>query len=276
MSLDETATRRHENLDRLCCELSACVPPPAVAPTINAQKLAAGLPLAHATSHKNIEAICDSGHLKSMQTLIDEGLLNLRPDCAEAILGTVNAVFFYVGGFSYPATTFGFLFKSSLEAENQSEGSATPFDSGGLVKYFQWPNKPAETPLEFFTRHELPIPKHREYLSLSMDNLYAQPNDYLDPSPVGLKANPIGLAGGDPRRCWTHEVRIPGSVALRSPQLLAVFAPKARVGALPQVRSLFRWCLSNRVDREYFDDIGGDEFSGLRSACLDYLRERIY
>lgn len=223
-----------------------------------------------------MESICESGYLKSMDVLIAERILTYRPECAEIVLGTTNAVFFYVGGFSYPATTFGFLFKTSLETQNRTQGSATPFDSGGLVAHFQWPEKLSESPREFFARHELPIPEHRQYLSAAMARLYPQPEGYLDPPTDGLQMNPLGLSGGDSKRRGIHEVRIPDRVLLRSPELLAVFAPKSRVGAFPHARKLFRWCLGNGVDRVYFDEIGGEDFAGLRSVCLNYLRKRIY
>lgn len=208
-----------------------------------------------------------------MTTLIAEGIRNHRPECAEVELGTTNSVFFYVGPFSYPATTFGFLFSTDIETANQSGGSATPFDSGGLCKHFKWATKQAESPRQFFDRHELPLPDHRQYLQLSLNLLFPDPRNYLDPSTVDLSANPIGLEGGDATRRRTHEVRIPGKVQLRAPHLLAVFAPKNRVSTQSHIRDLFSWCRENKVDRRFFDSPAGDNFSGLRSACLDYLHE---
>lgn len=209
-----------------------------------------------------------------MATLVAEGLLKHRPDCAEVKLGTTNAVFFYVGPFSYPATIFGFLFSTALEEENQTGGSATPFDSGGLINHFNWPTKSTESPKDFFNRHELPLPGHRGYLQFSLDHLFPNPEDYLQPPDADPAANPIGLSGGDKNRRRTHEVRIPGTVKLCSPHLRAVFAPRNRVAAQPHIRNLFSWCRENNVDRRFFESPKGDNFEGLRSECLDYLRER--
>jgi hypothetical protein len=272
---DGPAPRLHDNLKRLCAGLSACIQSPALRQSVESQNIANHLPLSHSTSTANVQAICSSGYLKSMAALIEEGVLKHRPECAEVALCTTNAVFFYVGPFAYPATTFGFLFSQTLETANHSEGSATPFDSGGLLRNFSWSTKQTESPLQFFDRHELPIPDHREYLELVINSLYPRPIDYLDPSAVVLKANPIGLEGGDATRRRTHEVRIPGKVKLRSTDLRAVFAPRNRIAAQSEIRDLYLWCGQNGVDRRFFDSPGGDDFSGLRSACLDYL-EKLY
>lgn len=62
-------------------------------------------------------------------------------------------------------------------------------------------------------------------------------------------------------------------LGFRTPHLLAVFAPKNRVSTQPHIRDLFSWCRENAVDRRVFDSPAGDNFSGLRSACLAYLHE---
>jgi len=266
--------RLQSNLERLYGALS---PIEAVSSesSYNCQAVAQNLPLSHATSYRNMVAICESGSLKSMQKLIDQGILTHRM-CAETELGTANGVFFYAGAFSYPATNFGFLFKANIEEAHPVDGGATPFDSGGLVKHFDWGTKTTELPIEFFSRHELPIPDYRRYLHRSFEVLYNRdPWRYLDPEDVTLANDPVKLANGDVRRRRTHEVRIPDSVLLRSAHLVAVFAPKNRIAALPEVRALFTWCRQNKVERRSFDSPGGDDFSGLRSASLDYLREKI-
>ena len=221
-------------------------------------------------------AVCESGYLKSMTLLTNEGITNMRPDSAEVLLGTCDAVFFYVGPFCYPATNCGLLFSASIENEHGPDGaSATPFDSGGLAKHLSWPSKGLETAREFFERHELPVPEHREYLRESLQCLFAHPEDYLDSDPESIHSGPIGLAGGDRRR-WTHEVRIPGRITLRSPYLRAVFASRNRVRVVTEMEELFNWCLEHGVDRRMFDAPEGDEFAGLRRECLEYLRETIY
>ena len=270
---DGPAQRLHDNLRRLCADLSASIQQPAFGQASESQTIANNLPLSHSTSTGNVQAICRSGYFKSMDTLIEEGVLKHRPECAEVALSTTNAVFFYVGSFAYPATTFGFLFSRTLETANRTEGSATPFDSGGLLRHFSWPRKQTESPRQFFDRHELPIPNHREYLGLVINSLYPKPINYLDPSAVDLKANPIGLEGGDATRRRTHEVRIPGQVQLRSAHLRAVFAPTNRIWGYSEIEDFFIWCGQNGVAMHFFDSPAGDHFSGIRFACLEYLKE---
>jgi hypothetical protein len=182
-------------------------------------------------------------------------------------------VFFYVSPFRYPHTGCGLLFAHTLELDYENEGVATPFDSGALVNIFKWRN-PAESPQEFLSRHELPIPEHRRYLCQCMDALFHKPEDYvegLDPRRPG----PIGLDGGDHRR-WTHEVRIPDRVPVRGSHLQAVFAPKARVAANRAVKEFFKWCATEGVDHISFDTPRGNDFAALRQQCLAYIRHKLY
>lgn len=158
-----------------------------------------------------------------------------------------------------------------MEAAYCVDGSASPFDSGGLVQYFDWPTKCSETPRQFLERHELPIPGHRRFLHLRLAQ-FPELEGYFD-SGAATVEDPIGLQGGDPIRRRMHEVRIPAKIDIQSPHLQAVFAPANLIAALPRLRSLIAWCLDNNVDYRTFDPPGGDDFSALRSACIDYLRD---
>jgi len=185
-------------------------------------------------------------------------------------MGTADSVFFYVSPFRYPSTGCGLLFAGTLEHQHQDDGVATPFDSGGLLGIFTRPNS-AESPQEFLARHEMPIPEHRGYLRLSMGLLFHKAEDYVE----GLtphRPGPIGLTGGDQRR-WTHEVRIPDQVLVRSKHLQAAFAPLARVARDPEIERFFGWCAEEGVDHIAFDTPRGREFEALQKTCLAYVRK---
>jgi len=261
------------NLDQLCRNLeeygtttSPAGPRPS---TAGAVRLSDSLYLANSASDKNFSAICASGYLTSAALLGK----SLSPDCPEVILETAGSVFFYVSPFRYPSTGCGLLFAHSLELHHDDDGVATPFDSGGLLKKLIRRN-PAESPQEFLSRHELPIPEHRRYLRQSMDTLFHRPEDYVEGSHPRWPG-PIGLDGGDQRR-WTHEVRIPDRVLVRSSHLQAAFAPRARVVANPAVEGLFQWCATEGVDHISFDTPRGDDFEALRRECLAYIRRKLY
>jgi len=260
------------NLDQLCRSLddygkTALREVPGQ-PTARAVHLSDSLYLANSASDATFSAICASGYLSSAARLGP-----MSPKCAEVVLGTAGSVFFYVSPFRYPSTGCGLLFAQSLESEHENDGVATPFDSGGLLKKLIRRNL-AESPQEFLSRHELPIPEHRRYLCRSMHALFHKPEDYIEGAPPRWPG-PIGLDDGDQRR-WTHEVRIPDRVPVRGSHLQAVFAPKARVAANPAVEDLFQWCAIECVDRISFDTPCADDFEGLRRECLAYIRRKLY
>ena len=89
-------------------------------------------------------------------------------------------------------------------------------------------------------------------------------------SPQGL-----GFSGGDCRR-WTHEVRIPERVFIRTGHLQAVLAARSLVGASRPVEDLFNWCANEGADTIAFDHPSGDDFEELRRQCLEYIRKQIY
>jgi hypothetical protein len=166
------------------------------------------------------------------------------------------------------------LFARTLEAEHEEEGIATPFDSGGLRHSSISRSNPAEPVLEFLTRHEVPVPDHRQYLGETMSMLFTNPSDYVEGLPSQI-SSPLGLTGGDERR-WTHEVRIPQRVYLRGAHLQAVFAPRARVAADSHIESLFSWCRREGIDRILLDTPRSDDFRALQDACLSYMRRELY
>jgi len=269
--------RWQANLDGLCRSLEDYakvngigVPNPS---SQAAARLSDSLYLAHSTADEKFSDICASGYLVSAARLAADRNESLAPRRTEVALGTAASVFFYVSPFRFPQTGCGFLFAKTLESHRSDEGVATPFDSGGLQGRFTRPD-PAEPPRAFRPRHELPIPGHRRYLGLSMGVLFDKPEDYVEGLEPRLPG-PIGLTGGDRRR-WTHEVRIPERVFVRGSHLQAVFAPKARVAADPEVRDLFQWCVGEGVDHISFDTPRRNDFEALRRECLGYIRRKLY
>ena len=116
--------------------------------------LSESLFLAHSTPDANFPAICHSNHLLCPQELANLRGVPLRPDRAEAVLGTGGFIL-YAAPFRRPHTGCGLLFATSLEEEHREDGAATPFDSGGLVSFLVRPD-PAESAPAFFARYRLP------------------------------------------------------------------------------------------------------------------------
>jgi hypothetical protein len=238
-----------------------------------AEKLSRWLFLANSASRKRFSSICQTGFISSQQRLARAAGIPPNPSNAEAALGTSDQVFFYLASFRYPTTSCGLLFSGTLELEETDEGVATPFDSGALHAHLTRPN-PAESASDFLARHNLPIPDHRQYLERSLRLLFHAPEDYLngvDPHTPG----PLGLTSGDARR-WTHEVRIPDRVFLRTNHLQAVFAARPVVAASRDTQALFKWCANEGVDTVTFDQIKDREFVELEAQSLEYLRKRLY
>ncbi|MCX6635816.1 MAG: hypothetical protein NT090_12165 [Acidobacteria bacterium] len=238
----------------------------------DAVRLGQSMYLAHSTASAKFSEMCAAGRLLSAIQLAPGKGVDLSPDSVKVLLGTADFVFFYVAPFSFLNTGCGLLFARTLEEYHRDDGVATPFDSGGLVNRVTRPD-PAEPPHEFLARHELPVPDHREYLGVCLGTLFDSPMDYLQGSNPRWPG-PIGLTGGDRRR-WTHEVRIPREVFIRTGHLQAVFAPKSRVAADPEIGRLFEWCKSEGVDRIPFNASRGDDFDTLRRVSVDYIRGKL-
>ena len=239
----------------------------------SAGTIASKIHLAHSTSDVNFVRICEGGARLLSPALLDSGGIKpLETDAVERTLATSEFVFLYANAFSYPSSGCGLLFAPSLEADHYNDGSATPFDSGALVNHFRCPD-PAEHPRDFFQRHQLPLSEHRDYLSQCLAALFRQPFDYVS-GIAPIHPGPIGITGGDPCRRSTHEVRIPSSVHIRSRHLQAVFAP-TRISLEPEVLHLLKWCEAEGFDVVSFDSDRDNDFTKLKSACIEYLRTKL-
>ena len=62
----------------------------------------------------------------------------------------------------------------------------------------------------------------------------------------------------------------------RSAHLQAVFAPRARVVADPDIEALFAWCRIEQVDAVVFDASRGNDFKTLKRECLGYIRRELH
>lgn len=270
------AVRKQDNLTRLTRELKdhAASLSVAIGPKPLASQLSKDLFLTHSTSERNFAAICESNAIVPQAArALAEGWA-LRPDCAEIVLGTSGCTFFYAAPFRLARTTCGFVFSPTLEFEHVDSGSATPFDSGGLVKPHTVRADAAEPVEQFFARHEVPLDTHREYLGMSMSCLFDEPKDYVEGKPP-CHSSPIGLKGGD-QRGWTHEVRFETDIAIRGTgHLKALFAPEFLFADV-RVEPLWAWCETNRVETFPLEIPQGGNFEVLQAACLNYFRRELY
>lgn len=268
-------SRLEENLTRMSAALDSYVLDKGInragSHSVEAVALAEGLCLAHSTSEAKFSDICSSNRLLSPQALHDEGIENLDPRSVEVALGTAGSVFLYAAPFRFPGTGCGLLFKHSLETLHEDTGAATAFDSGALVNVFERPILD-EDAASFLARHELPLPDHRNYLQQALTFLFSNPRDYIkghDPHLPG----PIGLIGGDRRR-WTHEVRIPYELHIRTGYLEAVFVSISR-SADPSIHKLLRWCEQSGVEVVHFHSSRANDFETLKRECVDYIIRKL-
>jgi hypothetical protein len=268
----------HANLltqcDRLRAHISAQRGLGLAAPTEQADHLSRLLFLSHGSTPTKFASICREGQLMSRvaynQKHPDQPL---SLDVIDLQLGTEDSIFFYAAPFRYPKSVCGFLFAASIEDERSHDGTASPFDSGGLVHKMVFPAEFA-SPADFLREHEFPIPGHRDYLSLSMDNLFDHPESYIE-GRAPIIPGCLGLSDGD-ERMWTHEVRLPKRVALRGRHLRAVFAHRALPGSNSEIEALFEWCATEDVDRVVFDGPAAGDFETLKRECISYLRKKLY
>ncbi len=260
--------------DRLRSHLCAPGGPGLTEATLRAARLSQQLFLSHGTTTKKFASTCRDGQLFSRLAYNQKHPNQSFPlDAADVQMGTEDSIFFYAAPFRYPKSVCGFLFAATLEDERADDGTASPFDSGGLVHNIRYPPDFA-SPAEFLRQHEFPVPGHRGYLGLSMDNLFVQPESYIEggaPSALGC----LGLSGGD-ERMWTHEVRLPKRVALRGRHLQAVFAHRALPASNPHIEQLFQWCADESVDRVTFSGPDDGDFEVLKRECISYLRRKLY
>ncbi|MDI1310564.1 hypothetical protein [Prosthecobacter sp.] len=264
--------RLEENLNRLQQDLVAYAQTHNLLASAECRKMADSILLAHSTSDLKFETLCRTGRLKSPAKLHDEGYKTLEPDAVERVLGTSEFVFLYAGAFSFPSSGCGLLFSSTLEIAHSADGAATPFDSGGLVNHFTRADM-SEPVAAFFSRHELPLSEHRHFLHDCLHLLFSAPQDYLEGRPA-THAGSLGLSGGDAVRRHTHEVRIPHEVPIRSQHLQAVFVPY-RLTMQPEIEKLLTWCLAEGYDVVSYGADRENDFTKLKTACIQYLRRHL-
>jgi hypothetical protein len=239
-----------------------------------ANRISDGCLLSHATTVFRMNGVAAARIIYSQREFARQSGNPPSSPTTETRLGTDNDVFFFLAPFRYPGTNCGLLFKRSLEDLHSEQGSATPFDSGGIVDSTKCRLQDATEPvLGFFERHQLTVPEHRSYLQLALSTLFAQPWDYIDGIDPQMPG-PIGLTGGDARR-WTHEVRIPVSVPVDQRHLQALFVPKGIVNRDPEIERLDEWCREQSIDTVYFNSPGLGEFDAMRNLSIEYLRGRL-
>jgi len=170
-------------------------------------RLARRMPLMHSCSLRAFSQILADGEaLRSQAELYRRGraTLSVPPNRqVKLALDTEDFVFTYVGAFRRLRQQVGFAFSPQCERRDDVV-VATPFDSGGLVRFFM-PRQSPSARLRFLRRHELPVPLYRSLLRQFLAALFADPWDYVrgrDPDHRG----PVPLTGGDARR-HTWEVR---------------------------------------------------------------------
>jgi hypothetical protein len=243
--------------------------------------LADALPLVHSMPESAFRGVAED-KLKVGWKLLSPAQLDklhiktLRPDSAEAVLGTADFVFLYCGQFRFPNTTVGFLFSESLEEERSADCEATPFDSGALNGHAAWPAG-YKSAVDFLAHHTVPVPAYRGYLARRIQLLFAKPADYLDPGAEPVRPDPIGLRPRSPAtkrdaRLWTFEVRVRDEVALSPPHLEAVFYTK-RVKRWKSVRAF----LGARQGDVHLDSIRPEDegdFSALQHKYIEYLKTK--
>jgi hypothetical protein len=276
------ATTQHEaNLLRLLGAIRTLPVLTAAGETATAKRalcarIAQQLPLSHSDSYEDFERICATGQLLSTTAVAK--LTGRAPDpkapSAEYVLGTEDAVFFYVGPFRYPNTHCGILFSAQLELDNASNATATPFDSGGLVSYY--PPPPPGTPRSFFEQHQLPATRHREYLAEVLARLFTEPAHYVRRVPP-TASGPVPLASATAdARIWTFEVRIKGAVGIRvRTHLDAVFTPTE---VEPATEEFLGWCSLQGVAIVSIEVPLGTEGAGfelLRVKSEQYIERRL-
>ncbi len=265
---------RQDNLERLCREIkdmhAGRLSPADSDRNKLCRRLADHMPLSHATGLRNFEKVCQSDALLPL-TRLDAIKPVDWPNRVERQLETRDCVFLFAGPFRYPSTSCGFLFRQDLAEARRADGSASPFDSGGLVNKHRPPG--GEAPLDFLRRHEMPIPQYRRFHMLVLDLLFDDPWHYVDGvNPV--RQGPVQLAVGDSdARRWTFEVRLRDELHIQS-HLQAVFSPLFASESDSVAETLY-WYDTKGVDIiEYPGLRGSDEFNFLfmKRECEAYVR----
>lgn len=176
------------NLTRLCDTCGV--------PSAEAERMAEAIPFSRAHSPGGFEAIARSRQdlaTRRVKEIIGPPTSRDEPTCTESWLHTDDCVFYYLSGFGYPNTEAGFLFRNSLAAG----GLASPFDSGALWEWLNWPGCPAAGTTDrqgkdhraaaargFLANHTMSAPECRAYLARILTHRFATPAENLtSPSP---------------------------------------------------------------------------------------------
>jgi len=269
---------RQDNLERLCREIQdmhRSLSSPADSPRNKlCRRLADRMPYCHSTGTKAFAGICQSKSILSLTRLDAIESQDWSHHPIETQLETRDSVFLFAGPFRYPDTAYGFLFSPDLADDRATDGSASPFDSGGLVDHHLPPS--SEKPLDFLRRHEMPIPQYRKFHLLVLDLLFHDPWHYVggvDP----VRQGPVRLAVGDsdPRR-WTFEIRLRNELPFR-PHLQAVFNSTFAAKSNSVVKT-HSWCRANGVDIIQYPDLHGSRkgsFMEMQRRCEAYIRSHL-
>lgn len=245
----------------------------------DAKRLASGLPLSHGLPSNTMKTLVDDPKgigrkLLSTQMLSDLGLKPLDPDGTEASLGTKQFVFLYCGNFRYPKTQIGMLFSCQSETTKSLSSEATPFDSGGLHRHFEWPDQ-KESASQFLSRHCLPVPLYRDYMSMHLAYRFNTPADYLQSDGKPIRPCPFGIRskdGTDDPRIWMFEVRVPGELEINSDSLEALFY-STRIMGYPNFMKLLSE-IDGKVHHEELKPENEGDFRALQRQCIDYLKRK--
>ncbi|MBB5037487.1 hypothetical protein HNQ64_001736 [Prosthecobacter dejongeii] len=258
------------NLDRL---LQGILPHCAITEkqSLAARHWSLQMPLTHGCNVGTLKVILQS------EALLSQAVVGKRIGAAEALMGTTDDVFFYLGTFAYPTTECGFLFVHSLEHDHSGKGVATPFDSGAFASRVPAP-APYLDGVDFVRNHELPVPEYRQLLAALISHYAATPQAYLQNVEafachcLEQRLHPFGISGGD-RRTSTFEVRIPQRVPLQPPHLLAVFVKNGHEKQIAELSSLH--ALGVRIERYSADPDQVDSFYAIRESCINFIEEYI-
>lgn len=218
-----------------------------------------------------------------------------QPQCTESWLHTDDCVFLYLAGFGFPNTEAGFLFRRSLESDPDFPGWITPFDSGSLWCWHNWPGAPAPDAADdagrharaaaardFLIRHSLSPADARDYLARVIAHRFSRPSGYFwgdEPAVPDLHGlTPVSGKSSDRRR-WTFELRIPveaaGGLPIPSAHLEAVFL-RAQLQADPGVRRFIMDCRNSGVEVVLFDDsTAPTAFEALQRKGIEYLESHL-
>ncbi|MBI4626773.1 MAG: hypothetical protein HY736_26575 [Verrucomicrobia bacterium] len=212
--------------------------------------------------------------LISPAKLDEHAIKALRPESAEAALGTAEFVFLYCGQFRYPETQVGFLFATVLEKDRSDDCEASPFDSGALHRKSTWPDT-SETAIAFLARHTLPVPGYREYLAHLLHFQFASPADYVAQNKQPMRPDSIGLRPKSPAvendpRLWSFEIRVRNEVILSAPHLKVLFYPRRLRREKTTLDFLVAMEGHVELEQVVMEDDG--DFATLQSRCIDYLR----